>query len=114
VGGRITFDFRPHAEPFDGVVVLCSPGERFAYTFGDVSIVDWRVEALPHGTRYTLTQHDVEASVADDDTYDAADLGAGWHGLLQQLDMYLASGQLVPDTGEAERRPVYEALLREG
>lgn len=102
VGGRIHFDFRPHADPFDGVVVICDEGRRIAWTFGDVAIIDWTVEPIEHGTRFRLTQHHADAGDA-----------AGWHGILEQLDMYLASGQLVRDEGEAARRPAYEQLLRE-
>jgi uncharacterized protein YndB with AHSA1/START domain len=47
----------------------------------------WDVEATEHGSAYRLTHEGIDGD---------ADLAATWHALLIQLDMYLASGQLVP------------------
>lgn len=61
----------------------------------------WQIEPVENGTVYRLTH----GAIGSD-----AELAATWHALLLQLDMYLASGQLIPV--EAKRWVAdYEAVL---
>lgn len=114
MGGLVHFDFRPAAEPFDGVVVAVERGRRFAYTFGaPSSVVEWTLApaSVGGGTDLTLTHHAMDASVAGSD-HDLAGTAAGWHGLLHQLDLYLAAGRAeVGADDEPARRQDYLTLL---
>jgi uncharacterized protein YndB with AHSA1/START domain len=94
-GNGVTFDRMHFAAP-DSV------REQFADTAswgGDVG-ADLRVEQVEHGTRYRVHVPRADAETA-----------ARWHGMLTQLDMKLASGQLVVDDGWRERIPDYEKRL---
>jgi uncharacterized protein YndB with AHSA1/START domain len=115
LGGLVRFDFRPAAEPFDGVIVALEEGRRFAYTFGaPSSVVEWTLAPAEEGTDFTLTHHDVEASVRGQEEFDVPGTAAGWHGLLHQLDLYAAAGQAaVGADDEPARRHDYAALLTE-
>ncbi|MEA3055738.1 MAG: hypothetical protein QOD30_1170, partial [Actinomycetota bacterium] len=91
LGGRTCwFDGSEHPE--EGVVVAIEPQRRLAYTFGDVSVVEWEIEPTDFGCRYRMRHHGL-------DRENAVGKGSGWHGFLLQLDMYAASNQLVEDTG---------------
>ena len=103
LGGEVGF-FMDSEHPERGVIVALEPERRIAYTWGDsLAVVEWRLEPAAHGTRYWLTKHGMPA-------HRAAGWGAGWHSFLIGLDMYMASGQLVPDEHEP-RIPSYEKLL---
>lgn len=103
-GGAIRFDFGVENGIEDGIIVALEPERRIAYTWGSaLAVVDWRLEPAEHGCRFTLTKHGMPEPRA-------AGWGAGWHSFLLQLDMYLASGQLVVDEHEP-RIPAYEALI---
>jgi uncharacterized protein YndB with AHSA1/START domain len=101
LGGEICFRF--DTGEVRGVVTDFEPNRRLAYTFGGPTIVEWRIEPAEHGTRYSLSQYGMPEARA-------AGWGAGWHSFLIQLDMYMASGQLVVDEHEP-RIPDYEKLL---
>jgi uncharacterized protein YndB with AHSA1/START domain len=115
LGGIVRFDFRPAAEPFDGVIVAVEEGRRFAYTFGaPSSVVEWTLSPADSGvgTEFTLTHHDMEASVRGQEDFDVPGTAAGWHGLLHQLDLYLAAGQAaIGADDEPARRQEYATLL---
>ncbi|HYD08899.1 MAG TPA: SRPBCC domain-containing protein, partial [Acidimicrobiales bacterium] len=85
VGGSIELDFGPEHGRMSSVITALEKGRRFAFTFGDASITEWTVSPAQHGCRYTLTQHNAEPDTA-----------GGWHHHLLTLDMFLASGQVVP------------------
>ena len=85
LGGLVTFDFGPEHGTMTSVVVGYEEGRRFAFTFGDSSITEWTIEPAEHGCRYALTHHGGDA-----------DSAGGWHHHLITLDMFLASGQVVP------------------
>lgn len=87
VGGEIAFHFAAD-DVVRGIIVALDPGARIAYTFGDTSVVEWRVEPAEHGTRYWLSQHGLDI--------DLAMRGAGWHAFLLSVDMYLSAGQPMP------------------
>jgi uncharacterized protein YndB with AHSA1/START domain len=84
LGGEIAFHFAPD-DVVRCVIVALEDGHRIAYTFGDVSVVEWRVEKSDHGTRYWLSQHGLDMELAM--------RGAGWHAFLLSIDMYLSAGQ---------------------
>lgn len=92
VGGTITHHF--DGEDIRCVITACDAPRRLAYTFGDHTVVEWRVEPAEFGVRYWLTQHALDRATAHGK-------GAGWHAFLLQLDMYAASGQLVEVEHEA-------------
>lgn len=85
LGGLITFDFGPEHGTMTSVIVGLEPERRFAFTFGDSSITEWTVEPAEHGCRFALTHHGGDADTA-----------GGWHHHLITLDMFLASGRVVP------------------
>jgi uncharacterized protein YndB with AHSA1/START domain len=103
VGGAVRF-FEGH-DPVDGVIVLLEPGRRIAYSFNGLSVVEWEVQRAERGTRYWLRQHGMNP--ADQ----AAGRAAGWHGFLTQLDMFMASGQLVVIDDWEKKTADYEKLL---
>ena len=45
-----------HADDRDGVVELVDAEERIVFTWGD-SLVEWRLDDDPGGTRFTVTEH---------------------------------------------------------
>lgn len=99
--GAVTWERATHVDP-DRVRAAVSDAVAIAaWGAGDepTGALRWDIEPSGEGTLYRLTH----TAVGDD-----ADLAARWHGLLIQLDMYLAAGQLVPvdgrDWAEAYRR----------
>jgi uncharacterized protein YndB with AHSA1/START domain len=101
--GSMTWERATHVAPERVRAATSEPGEISAWggqeRAGDP--VRWEIERTEHGTLYRLTH----ASVGHD-----AEQAATWHGLLIQLDMYLAAGQLVPVDGTHWVK-AYEALL---
>jgi uncharacterized protein YndB with AHSA1/START domain len=87
VGGEIAFHFAPD-NVVRGVIIVLEEGRRIAYNFGDMSVVEWRVEPAERGTRYWLSQHGIDMELAM--------RGAGWHAFLLGVDMYLSAGQPMP------------------
>jgi uncharacterized protein YndB with AHSA1/START domain len=45
-----------HADDRDGVVEVVDAEERIVFTWGD-SLVEWRLDDDPGGTRFTVTEH---------------------------------------------------------
>jgi uncharacterized protein YndB with AHSA1/START domain len=105
LGGRVHIDFRTDGDPIDGVVVVCEPARRLAYTFNDIDVVEWTIEPTDFGCRFQLRHHGIDDDAA------AVGLGSGWHGFLLQLDMFAASGQYMADDGFEARKPTYQALV---
>jgi hypothetical protein len=88
--------------------VALEPGRRLAYTFKTIEVVEWEIEPAAHGgSRFWLRQHGM-ARASDPGP---AGRAAGWHGFLCQLDMFMASGQLVVVDDWEEKTTDYEALL---
>lgn len=104
LGGSVRF-FEGHEAELEGVIVALEPGRRIAYTFKTIQVVEWEIEPAEHGSRFWLRQH----GMGRDD--EPAGRAAGWHGFLAQLDMYMASGQLVVVDDWEEKTAVYEKLL---
>ena len=106
LGGAIRFRFAAD-DIVACVLVALDPLQRLAFTFGDLSVVEWTMEPTEHGCRYRMSHHGLPPDA------DTAGKAAGWHDFLLRLDMYLSAGRAV-DTDEATRlTPVYAALLQE-
>lgn len=88
-GGAMTWERATHVAPDRVRAAVSDPVEVKAWGAGDepIDALRWEVEPTGTGTLYRVTH----TAVGDD-----AELAARWHALLMQLDMYLASGQLVP------------------
>jgi uncharacterized protein YndB with AHSA1/START domain len=102
--GSLRWERSIHVGPDQVLETATDPEQAAAWGAAGRATTDplhWDVAATEHGTSYVLT-HD---GIGGD-----AELAATWHALLVQLDMYLASGQLVP-VDPQRWVPDYEALL---
>jgi uncharacterized protein YndB with AHSA1/START domain len=95
--GSVTFE-RTHFVAPERVSEVFA--DRDAWGATDAPPAELRVEPTAFGSLYLVRVPDADAATA-----------ARWHGLLLQLDMFLAAGQLVPDDAWRTRIADYEKLL---
>ena len=85
LGGEYHVDFsRTHSGDLDGVIVRIEPGRKLAYVWG-LSLIEWTLEPLAEGTRYTMVHNGQALGLVDDE----AGLVAGWHAFLDGFDGHL-------------------------
>jgi uncharacterized protein YndB with AHSA1/START domain len=95
--GSVTFE-RTHFVSPERVSEVFA--DRDAWGATDAPPAELTVESTEFGSLYLVRIPDADATTA-----------ARWHGLLLQLDMFMAAGQLVPDDAWQSRIPDYEKLL---
>ena len=111
VGGGWHVDFsKTGGGDFPAVIVRIEPEQALAYVL-ELSVVEWRIEAVGDGCRYSFVQSGLPDRGDNEEV-----LCAGWHAFLDQLDNYLDGATLEtteqPDNWEQLKSAYRELLVR--
>jgi uncharacterized protein YndB with AHSA1/START domain len=109
VGGGWSVDFsRTGGGDFPAVIARIEP-ERLLTLVDGLSVVEWRIEALDEGSRYSFVQSGLPDRGGGEQV-----LCAGWHAFLDQFERYLdgAPLQTADEDLQWERlKSLYTSLL---
>lgn len=108
VGGRYEIAFTGEGGVLDGILVRVEDSVRLGYVWG-WSYVEWLIESLPRGCRYTFVQNGLADRGEDEEG-----LPAGWHEFFERLADHLDGTRRTDEEHRARwiaLKPPYRAQL---